>query len=267
MKLKSILFVICCFFINIGFVNASSINYNLNIDKNYNFSEKIVYKVKSSEMDNSGNYDYLTSVVKDKVYFDNDSSVLYKKSKSYSNGEYTVTLKNNYSYIFLSSSRILKECFSDYDFDISDNDSLSIDTTSPFYCTHRANSIIINITTPLKVANHNANKVNGSTYTWNNVNDDFRLLFKVMTNDEEANSSGLDSITTGSNGTEESSNNNKDVSTNDVTTNDDNNDTSKTETKKSISPLTIVFLIAIFVVFALAIVLFFKSKSSRINKI
>ena len=149
MKLKYLFLTLILLMIGISTVDAKSIEYNLTIDKDLYFHEANVYRVNESELDTSGNYDFMTSVVKDKIYFDNDNGVPYTKTKKKANGEYIVTLKNDYSPIFLTGSRILNECFSEFDF--KDNEkSLSIKTTSPFYCYSRADSIVININLPPK---------------------------------------------------------------------------------------------------------------------
>ena len=50
-------------------VHASSIEYNLTIDDNMNFIENNIYKIKESEIVKTRNYDFMTSVVKDKIYY------------------------------------------------------------------------------------------------------------------------------------------------------------------------------------------------------
>ena len=75
MKIKYIFISLICFMFGISFVNAKSIEYNLTIDKNLKFSENNIYTIKDSELDNSGNYDFMTSVVKEDIYFNTDTKV------------------------------------------------------------------------------------------------------------------------------------------------------------------------------------------------
>ena len=259
MKLKYLILIITCCFIGTISVNASSITYNLNIDKNLEFKEDVVYKVKNSELDNSGNYDFLTSVVNDKIYFDNNKSVKYKKTKSYSNGVYTVHLKNDYSYLFLSGSRILNECFSSFDFDIDDEDYLYFNSSSPFYCTKRADTITVNVTTDLKVSSHNANTFSGKTYTWNKIDDSFTLRMNIVKAKNESSSEPLDEIITDENDSVESDTN--------YDENDGNSEsTEKEDIKKSISPIIILIILGGFFI-GLIIIIVLKTKSKNVNKL
>ena len=259
MKLKISIIVFISFFACVLSVNASSITYNLNIDKNLKFSEDVVYTVSSNKLDKSGDYDFLTSVVNDSIYFDKNSSVKYEKARSLNNGTYTVHLKNNYSYVFLASSRILNECFSSFDFDISNEKSILFETNSPFYCRHRADDMIINITTPLKVTSNNANKVSGNKYTWNNIDDEFTMNFSVEVGDSENSETPLDNF---DDPNEQS--NSSDAS-------EDSNENKTKVIKKeneSISYLTIILIVfgTLFCVVLVAFV-YLKTKNNKANKL
>lgn len=179
MKLKYYLFIVFIFMIGIVNVDASSIEYNLTIDEELKFYENIVYKVKKSELDTSGNYDFLTSVVNDKIYFDIDGEVLYTKAKKLVGDEYIITLKNDFYPLFFSSERIINECFSKFDFE-DNKDKLSVSLESPFYCLHRADTIKVNIKTDLYVSDSNADVVNGKVYTWNVEDKEFDLRFSAQ---------------------------------------------------------------------------------------
>ena len=167
---------------------ASSIEYNLTIDDDMNFHENNIYTVKESELSKTGYYDFMTSVVKDKINFDEDRQVKYKKTSKKSNGVYTITLKNDYNPSFLAGSRIIKECFSKYDI-VNDGAKISIKTTSPFYCSSRADSITINIKTNLAVLSNNAKEHNNNVYTWYPTDDSFNLYFGVSQNKSKENKS------------------------------------------------------------------------------
>lgn len=178
MKFKYYILLLISFMIGISNVDASSIDYNLTIDNDLHFHENIIYKVNENELDKSGNYDFMTSVVNDKIYFDNDKSVFYTKTKTLTNGVYTVTLKNDYAPLFLTGSRIINECFSKINFE-DNEDTLSAYLESPFYCSHRADTIKINITTNLAVNSSNADSINGNIYTWNIDDKNFNLRFSA----------------------------------------------------------------------------------------
>ena len=63
----------------------------------------------------------MTSVVTDQIYFNEDTDVTYTKTRTLSNGVYTVTLKHDYVSSFLVDSRILNECFNTFSFNDEDN--------------------------------------------------------------------------------------------------------------------------------------------------
>ena len=256
MKIKVLFVAFFCFFVGIFSVNASSITYNLDIDKDLQFSENIIYKVKNSELDKSVNYDFLTSVVNDSIYFDNDKTVKYKKTKSYNNGMYTVNLRNKYSYVFLSNSRILKECFSTFDYDISSEDSISFKGNSTFYCTHRANDIVVNITTPLKVSNQNATRVDGNTYTWTGIDDDFELRFGINTENSESSESPMDDI--------DKVDNNQNENGNGSQNQNQNQNNNVTEKENGVSPMTIL-IVVVSILFIIAIIALFSIARSKRN--
>ena len=260
MKLKYLFLTLILLMIGIGTVDAKSIEYNLTIDKDLYFHEANVYRVNDSELDTSGNYDFMTSVVKDKIYFDNDNGVPYTKTKKKANGEYIVTLKNDYSPIFLTGSRILNECFSEFDF--KDNEkSLSIKTTSPFYCYSRADSIVINIKTDLKVTSSNADSVNGNTYTWNSIDKNFTLRFAAEIPDIENAPMEKGYSDTGEVEDEDNDQNNTQNNEDEQTNN--NND----ETTSSISGIVIAVIFIIISIAAVIIFIILNQKKSNLNKI
>lgn len=259
MKLKHLFLILTFLVIGINTVEAKSIEYNLTIDKDLTFHENNIYIVKESELDKSGNYDFMTSVVNDKIYFDNDSSVPYTKTKKKVNGEYMVTLKNNYSSIFLTGSRILNECFSKFDF--RDNESsLSIKTTSPFYCSSRADSIVINIKTDLEVTSTNSNNKNGNTYTWNNIDDNFTLNFSARIPEIETTP-----MEEGFENPETTTENNDNI-TDDETNKEEQTSEEETQ-KKETNYMTVGIISAVVVLSIIIVILILKRKNSNLNKI
>ena len=261
MKIKYIIFAFICFVFAGASVYASSIEYNLTIDDDGNFKENNIYKVKSSELKKTGNYDFMTSIVNDKVYFNEDRKVEYNKTKKKSNGVYTITLKNEYSSSFLNGSRIIQECFSKYDF--NDATNITISTSSPFYCYSRADSITINIMTNLEVLNNNAEAVNGNTYTWHPTSRDFTLEFGVKRKEITNDGPPMDDIPT------EDQNSSSDTTTGDNsdTNTEDNTSADTTKEKKPVN-LTVVGIasgVIIFIIIMACLIL--KQKKNSLNKI
>jgi len=176
--IKRVLIIITAVFILFTTkVNASSITYNLNINKDMKLSETIYYSVEKEKV--NAKYDsFLKSIVLDNVYFDTNKSVKYQKTREKNNIGYSVILRHQHSSIFLNNERIIKECFNKISYN-SDPGSLTFKNSEGFNCSHRADKITINITTPLNVISNNADIVKSNTYTWNNINNNFVLDFKV----------------------------------------------------------------------------------------
>lgn len=178
MRLKNLFIVVSMLLcISVFNVNASSINYNLRIDKNLHFYETITYSIDQSNIKKDGNYHFLTSVVYDPIYFDLNEEVRYKKSKVTTNNGYLITLKHDYSYLFLSKSRIINECFANKNYK-NNNTELSFEA-SDFYCSHRADNIKVSINTDLDVLYSNTSSNNNNTYIWNNISNNFSIKFRV----------------------------------------------------------------------------------------
>jgi len=257
MKLKYIFFFAICFMLATINTYASSIEYNLTIDDDMNFHENNIYTVKESELSKTGYYDFMTSVVKDKINFDEDRQVKYKKTSKKSNGVYTITLKNDYNPSFLAGSRIIKECFSKYDI-VNDGAKISIKTTSPFYCSSRAGSITINIKTNLAVLSNNAKEHNNNVYTWYPTDDSFSLYFGVSQNKSKENKS-MDEIVGEDPEADDSSDN----------TTDQTEDQQTPETKDQ-NPYAGIIIASVFIllsVIAIIIIIVLKNKKNSLNKI
>ncbi len=249
MKLKFInfvVFVICIFsFVN---VNASSIDYNVRIDKDLHFYETINYSIDKKDVKNDGNYNFLTSIVNDPVYFDLKEDNVYKKSKTNTTNGYLVTLKYDYSHLFLTKSRILNECFVDKDFD-SNAKYISF-SASDFYCSHRADSIKVSITTDLDVSSSNASSSEGNVYTWDNVSKDFNMSFRAKVPSIET--EPMDDIQT-ENQQSNSSDNQNNVNTN--------------KEKKHINKNVVFAIIGVLIITSFGVIIILKSKNNNLNKI
>lgn len=252
------LLLLIVFFMCIPIVNASSIEYNLTIGSDLSFHENNIYRVNSNELDRSGNYDFMTSVVTDTIYFNDNTKVPYTKTRSLSNGVYTVNLKHDYTSSFLVDSRILNECFNTFDF--NDNEtSLSIRTSSPFYCHARADSITINIITDLEVVSENADSINGNVYTWTPENENFTLRFNAQIPAEETDPDAPTDFV------EEDDTN--DDSTNTPEEESSNADASEEDNDSSTSIVVIIIIVAVLIIAGIIAFVILRKKKEGLNKI
>ena len=256
MKLKYFCLFIIGFIIGIGSVSASSIEYNLTINNDYSFHENNIYKIRTNEIDRTGNYDFMTSVVTDQIYFNEDTDVTYTKTRTLSNGVYTVTLKHDYVSSFLVDSRILNECFNTFSFNDEDNE-LSIRTTSPFYCSSRADSITINIKTDLEVTSNNADSVSNNVYTWTPEDDSFTLRFSASVPVREVDPNAPTDFVEED---EVDSTVSDDVA-------DSNAEDTLDEEENSFSPFTIIIVVGIVLIIGVVVFLILRKKKAGLNKI
>lgn len=251
--LFSIIFILLLSITNVNATN--DVSYNLTIDKDYNFSETIDFKITDYKQKNNGN-NYFADIINNPQYTDLTYKNKYKKKVVKHNGYYSVRLSNTYSEYGMGNSNFLNNCFENANFNY-DLDTLSFTGSDGFICLY-GDSLKISVTTPFEVTETNGIK-SGNTYTWNVTNLDFSMNIsmnkvyekkaKSSSNDEQ-----MDIDDTSDNTSSETDANNT-------------SDSSDTENKKSINPLTIVFVIIIFVVFVLAIILLLRSKSRSVNKI
>lgn len=177
--MKKILFLITiCLFLT-----GCTVNYNLDITDN-NFKETITGNVTKEEIkkeENStdiGHYLYFLNSEQNVFYNNND--ILYNKvTNNTDNGidfeyEYTFNEDN------FSNSRILNECFDNYNFKTEDN-KYHIFLYGDFKCAYTEKTNI-KITTDYKVTAHNAKKENKNTYTWTineNETEDLNLFITI----------------------------------------------------------------------------------------
>ena len=150
MKLRYLFVFICLFLVNINYVDASSIEYNLTIDDDVNFIENNIYKIDKSDIDRTS-YNHITSILDDDIYFDNDKTILYKKEKTNNGDFYTVSLKHKYSTYFFNNSRIINECFEWAELK-SNVDSISFAVNNCDFSSAVKGSFVISGTTEYKSA-------------------------------------------------------------------------------------------------------------------
>lgn len=176
MKLKKTLFLLITLLFNIFLcseVNASSIEYNLQIDANRKFDETIIYTFEKDSQNS-----YLNSLLMNDVYFDVDKTIKYKKSIKKDNKNYIVVLKKSYNYELFENSRILKECFDDFSFNVDDYE-ISFYTLSSFYCLDHADNIKVNIATDDNVIVTNADYRENNKYVWDVTSKDFGINMEI----------------------------------------------------------------------------------------
>ena len=254
MKIKYFLLLVTLSIFGISNVNASSIEYNLTIDDKAYFYEVINYEIEYSDIDRSV-YNYPTEVLDSDIYFDNDRSVKYKKTKKNLGSKYLITLKNDYGNIFLSGQRIVNECFKSFDYNITDS-RITFDSESPFFCSKRADKITIKITSELDVISSNADIINNNTYIWNVNSKNFNLRFSAgipeLENDpmEDLNGYGP-----------ENSNENESIDEETVENTDDNNQ------EKSISIGTFIVIGAVISIISVIAIIILKAKKKKLNQI
>lgn len=256
MKLRYIL-PLLIFFVCVVNVDAESrIEYNLNIDKELQFYENIKYYVDYSDIDHSS-YNHLTSVVEDTIYFDNDKSVKYVKSKVNTGSQYIVTLKNSYSSMFLGGQRILNECFKSFKFK-DDADEISVETENPFFCLNRADNIVVRIKTDLVVSSSNADSSSNGVYLWNITDRNFSLRFGVKVPDIE------DDPLSGNyeDGEDETDNIDKNI----TNTEGDANDKSMNENNFILGIVIAVSLIVLFIA-GIIVFIILKQKKNKLNEL
>lgn len=153
-------FVLSIFIIR---VNASTINYNLNIDNNRHFYETITYTI-----ENNSDNDYLKNILSKPVYYDYNQTMLYNKKVSKDNDNTIVVLKKDYDNNLFKYSSILNECYENIGFDVDDY-RISFYTKSYFKCSNRADNIVVSVTTSIPVMNNNANIIENNSYIWTQI--------------------------------------------------------------------------------------------------
>lgn len=183
MKIKYLLLIITGFLWIMPVEALSTIEYNLTMDDDLTFTENNIYMIDKSDIDNTS-YNFLTSVLNDKIYFNEDREVYYTKSKSLIGNKYKVTLRNKYDSSFFDRNRIVNECFFDYEYD-EQAGSISFETEAPFLCDKRADEITIKLKTNLKVTS-NADSISSNTYIWNVKDENFSMRVGINTPDNGA---------------------------------------------------------------------------------
>lgn len=157
--MKKILLLICLLFLT-----GCQVEYNVVI-KDDSVHENLNFSIPN---------DYNNSELEDAIY---NPSVPIINLDDYSNyGAYSVSIdedfnQRNVSFDYdydisdFSSSTLLEGCFESATFDYSKN-NIKFNASGEFYCLYDNSSVVVNITTDNKVKSHNADDVNGNTYSW-----------------------------------------------------------------------------------------------------
>ena len=120
--------------------------------------------------------------------FYNNTNIFYKNSLSNDNDYKNVVMEYSFKPDEFTNSSSLNTCFSNHEF-VNNRDYYYIDLSGHFNCLI-GDSFTINIITDNKVISHNADSVNGNTYTWyvNELNKDkLSIVIKVRKNGYEFN--------------------------------------------------------------------------------
>ncbi len=162
------------FLLIVFLLSGCTSNYNLEISNN-SFKENINATINKNEIPTSSPYpeieldDQITPFLnKDYSAIFSDDKALYKKRVTYLDNYINVDMSYKYNEQEFYNSNSLKLCFDNYEF--SYEDDYYIHAYGRFYCLY-SDSLDINIKTNNKVLSHNADEVNGNTYTWH-VNKD-----------------------------------------------------------------------------------------------
>lgn len=145
-------------------VYASSIEYNITIEKNQMFKERIKYTIASNNQS-----EYLKSVFDGDVFFDKDHKIKYVKKISMENNNTVVTLSHDGYITDMNKSNFLDMCFSEHEISF-DEYSISFYAVPEFKCLNHADSMLIKINTGITNIVNNADTVVNDVYVWSNIN-------------------------------------------------------------------------------------------------
>ncbi len=159
-------------------VEASSINYDLKIDKSKHFYETITYVAENS------NDKYFNNILNNDIYFDLNGTQKYTKTVTNSDNKMIIVLTYDYDYLTFNTSRIVNNCFDEVNYETTDN-QIVFSTFGKFRCNF-ADDIKIKIISDMPVITNDADVVNNNEYEWD-VNKGF-LYIGVRLGEEDPNS-------------------------------------------------------------------------------
>ncbi len=161
--------IIFLFLLSTADVYASSIEYNIMIDKNQMYKENIKYTI-----DPTNTSDYLKSIFDNDVFFDKAHGIKYIKKISMENGNTVVILTHDGYITDLNKSDFLKTCFSEHEVSFDDYE-ISFYAVPEFKCLDHADSINIKVNTSIDSIVNNADSVSNGVYTWDKIDKNFYM--------------------------------------------------------------------------------------------
>ena len=139
-------------------LTGCTVNYNLEINKD-TLNETITGTVTKEESSQESNATGLST-----VYSIINEEELYQKDLKESGNNINYTFKYNYNIEDFVNSTIINTCFENKEIEEIDN-YYSIKLSGNFYCLY-SKKINIAVTSNLKVASNNADKIKDNTYIW-----------------------------------------------------------------------------------------------------
>lgn len=147
-------------------LTGCTVNYNLEINKD-TLNETItgtVTKEESSQDSNATGLSTIYSIINEEQKPIYNKEELYQKDLKESGNNINYTFKYNYNIEDFVNSTIINTCFENKEIEKIDN-YYSIRLSGNFYCLY-SKKINIAVTSNLKVASNNADKIKDNTYIW-----------------------------------------------------------------------------------------------------
>lgn len=147
-------------------LTGCTVNYNLEINKD-TLNETItgtVTKEESSQDSNATGLSTIYSIINEEQKPIYNKEELYQKDLKESGNNINYTFKYNYNIEDFVNSTIINTCFENHEIEQLDN-YYSIRLSGNFYCLY-SKKINIAVTSNLKVASNNADKIKDNTYIW-----------------------------------------------------------------------------------------------------
>ena len=147
-------------------LTGCTVNYNLEINKD-TLNETItgtVTKEESSQDSNATGLSTVYSIINEDQKPVYNKEELYQKELKESGNNINYTFKYNYNIEDFVNSTIINTCFENKEIEEIDN-YYSIRLSGNFYCLY-SKKINIAVTSNLKVASNNADKIKDNTYIW-----------------------------------------------------------------------------------------------------
>ena len=152
--------------LSILLLTGCTVNYNLEIDDNI-LKEKItgtVTKEESKQNSKATDISTIYSIINEEQKPIYNKEEIYQKSLKDNGNNIDYTFSYNYNIEDFVNSTIINTCFENHEIEQLDN-YYSIRLSGNFYCLY-SKKINIAVTSNLKVASNNADKIKDNTYIW-----------------------------------------------------------------------------------------------------